>query len=358
MHQNKEPVPVAAPENEAYLDGLDTSAEELRELKKKEKDRGTKGDKIYVAVMAALNIAVLVFIAWWLHSNGSWNDDYTAIKERTIDPAVDYYHPETALEGYLTPAYQGVKFPDGIQEKFRPIYSANQDTVGWIRVNGTGIDFPVMQAEDNEKYERRNFYLASDHRGSIWLDFRNTVGQGAGSLSKVSIIYGHHLTTDDYIFAELENYMDVEYYKTHPLIEMDTIYNDMQWKVFACFITNVEPQDDNGHVFYYWDPYITDDETPSFTGEILSRSWFVNPAVDILPTDKLLCLSPCTYMMNVTKYVEMRCVIMARLVGPGENAEVDVSNAYQNDSRRMPQLWYTQNGLSNPYATVPVFNEF
>lgn len=357
MQQSNIPFSADAPETEAYLDGLDTSAEEMRELKKKEKDRGTKADKIYVWVMAALNIAVLVFIAWWLHANGGSND-LDSIRQDVQEKESSVYHAETALTPYLTPTYQGVKFPAGIQQKFQPIYSANPDTVGWIRIDGTGIDFPVMHAEDNTKYERANFYLESDHRGSIWLDFRNTVGPGSGSLSKVSIIYGHHLTTDERIFAELENYMDAEFYKTHPLIEMDTIYEDYQWKVFACFVTNVEPENDNGHVFYYWDPYITDDEMLPFTGEILSRSWFVNPAVDILPTDKLLCLSTCTYIMNVNKYYEMRCVVMARLVRPGESAEVDVSNAYQNDSRRMPQLWYTQKGLSNPYATVPIFNEF
>lgn len=356
MLHGRETTPADAAENGAYLDGLDTSAEELRELKKKEKARGTKGDKIYVTVMAVLNLAVIVFIAWWLHSTGGWND-YDAIKQDAQEKEAALYHVETELTQYLTPTYKGVKFPDGIQAKFRPIYSANQDTVGWIRIDGTGIDFPVMHAEDNQKYERANFYLESDHRGSIWLDYRNQFGQGSDSLSKVSIIYGHHLTTDERIFAELEEYLDVEYYKTHPLVEMDTLYNDYQWKVFACFVTNVEPEDDNGHVFYYWDPYIEDSEMASFTGEILSRSWFINPAVDILPTDKLLCLSTCTYMLNVSRYVETRCVLMARLVRPGEKAEVDVSAAYQNESRRMPQLWYTQNSLSNPFATVPVFND-
>ena len=342
-------------ENAAYLDGLDTSAEELRELKRKEKDRGTKGDKIYVAVMAVLNIAVLVFLAWHLHSTGNWKD--TIDNTPAVDPEADYYHAEEVFGETLAPMYKGVRFPDGIQASFRPIYSANEDTIGWIRLDGTSIDYPVMQSEDNEKYERRNFYLESDHRGSVWMDYRNAVGVGSGSLSKVTIIYGHHLTTDECIFAELEQYMDVNFYKTHPVVEMNTIYNNYKWKVFACFITNVDGKDDNGHVFYYWDPYIKDSEMTDFTGEILKRSWFINPAVDVVPTDKLLCLSTCTYIMNKPNYVDVRCVVMARLVRDGESDYVDVTNAYQNDARRMPQLWYTQNGLSNPYATIPVFND-
>ena len=213
-----------------------------------------------------------------------------------------------------------------------------------------------MQGPDNKKYERANFYLQSDHRGSIWLDYRDTVAPN--TLSKNLIVYGHHLTTDECIFAELENYMDVEFYKTHPVIEMNTLYNNYKWKVFACFVSNVDAKDDNGHVFYYWDPQIPQEDMLAFTGEALTRSWFINPAVDIRPTDFLLSLSTCTYMMNKPDYVDARCVVVARLARPGELLAVNVDNAYQNDARRMPQLWYTQNGLSNPYATVPVFNEF
>jgi sortase B len=216
----------------------------------------------------------------------------------------------------------------------------------------------VLKAENNEKYERANFYLQSDHRGSIWMDYRNALGRSASSLSKVTILYGHHLTTDECIFAQLENYLDVEYYKSHPVIEMNTIYDNYKWKVFACFITNVEPQDDNGHVFYYWDPAVTDDETLAFTGEILSRSWFRNLAVDLRATDKFLCLSTCTYMLTKPEYIESRCVVMARLVRDGESEQVDVSGAVPNEEHRMPQVWYTQQGIANPYRNVPVFNEY
>ena len=347
-----------AQENSAYLDGLYNSKEDLKDLKKEQAGRATKGDKIYITAVSALNIAVLIVIAVLLHRTGRWNSYDASKATAPPNPETDYYQPASAISPTLTPSIRGVKFPDGIQDSFKALYSANEDVIGWIRVNGTCIDFPVIQAEDNTKYERANFYLESDHRGSIWMDFRNSVGKGRDALSKVTIIYGHHLTTDDCIFAPLENYEDVAFYKQYPLIEMNTLYDNYKWKIFACFITNTEPQDDNGHVFYYWSPYISDAEMPGFTQEIMRRSWIVNPAVDILPTDKLLCLSTCTYMMNLTEYVEMRCVVMARLVRDGEDETVDTSLAYQNENRRMPQLWYTQQGIANPYVNVPVFIEY
>ena len=147
--------------------------------------------------------------------------------------------------------------------------------------------------------------------------------------------------------------MDVEYYKTHPVIEMDTIYNDYQWKVFACFTANVEPEDDNGNVFYYWNPFISDADTPGFINECITRSWFINPDIDYQPTDKLLCLSTCSYILNRDSYHEIRTVLMARLVRNGEKAEPVVANAYRNENKRMPQLYYDINNLNNPFAGVP-----
>lgn len=347
----------AAQENSVYLDGLNNSAEDISDLKKEKAGRATGGDKIVVTVLAVLNLAVLVVIALLMRSGDRWKT-YGSESNTPLDPETDFYRPADAISADLTPAIRGVVFPDGIQDSFKALYSSNQDVVGWIRVGGTCIDFPVLQAEDNLKYERANFYLQSDHRGSIWMDFRNDVGPGRNSLSRNTIIYGHHLTTDDAIFAELENFENVEFYKQNPVIEMNTLYDNYKWKIFACFVTNAEPQDDNGHVFYYWTPYLSDEEMPGFTQEVMRRSWIVNPAVDILPTDKLLTLSTCTYMMNISEYYEMRCVVMARLVREGEDEAVDVTNAWQNQNCRMPQLWYTQKGIINPFKDVPVFIEY
>ena len=349
----------APAENGLYLNSLDTTADEIKELKEKQKNKPTKKDIVYLSVVGALNVAVIIFLAVFLHVTGNW-DDMDAIKTSVPEPEPElaFYDADEAIGASLTPTLRGVKFPDGILEKFRPIYSANEDTIGWIRLDGTSIDYPVMQSEDNNKYERADFYLNYNRRGSIWMDFRNTVGWGGNSLSKLTILYGHHLSADECIFAELEGYMDVDFYKTHPIIEMNTLYNNYKWKVFACIVSNVEPEDDNGHVFYYWDPNVTDANTPVFIDEIMRRSWFKNDAVDIEPTDKFLCLSTCTYIMNLTRYVEMRCVVFARLVRPGEDDSIDVSGAVANEDRRMPQLWYSQHGTVNPYTDVPVFNEY
>lgn len=340
-----------------YLDDVDDTEEEKAERVKLKKNVMSAKDRKTVTALAVADFAVFAVIGIYLILTGA-GDPYSGIKSgNNFDPSKDYYDVSAVFDGELVPYMSDVGFPEGIQDSFKSIYSENQDTVGWIKIDGTSIDFPVVQGEDNEYYERKNFYGEYDRRGSIWLDSRCKVGRGSGSLSKNTILYGHNLTQDECIFRDVTKYTDLEYYKTHPVVEFNTIYNNFKWKVFACFKTTVNAEYDGGNVFYYIDPSIPDSMTEAFASECLTRSYFVNPSVDILPTDKLLCLSTCVYDYNTSStYIETRCVLMARLVRSGESDEVDVSGAYANENRRMPQIYYDRNGLQNPYAGVPVFS--
>lgn len=329
----------------AYLDTLQNSSEDIADIRKADEKKLSPKDKKIITVLAALDVLVFAFIGVYLYVTGTGDLDFDT-------PQTIFYDPAEAF-GELKPYIKNADFPENIQKRFKRLYSENSDVIGWVKIDDTSIDYPVLRAADNEKYERANFYGEYDRRGSIFMDFRNKAGADRRSLSKVTILWGHHLTEDMTIFADVEKYMDAEYYKTHPVIEMDTVYEDYRWKVFACFTSTVEPEDDGGNVFYYWDPYISDADTLGFINECIGRSWFVNPDIDYRPEDKILCLSTCTYTLNKFDFHEARTVLMARLVRPGENAVPEVKNAYQNNDRRMPQLYYDINGIVNPYAGVP-----
>lgn len=358
-----EPAPLSCSSDEkksdksVYLDATDDTEEEKAERAKNRKNIISSKDKKTVAILAAADFVVFAVIGIYLILTGA-GDPYAGIKSgNNFDASKDYYDVATVFEGELVPLMNDVGFPDGIQDRFKSIYSENKDTVGWIKINGTSIDFPVVQSEDNVYYERKNFYGQYDRRGSIWLDVRCKLGRGRNSLSKNTILYGHNLSQDECIFRDVTKYTDLDYYKSHPLVEFDTIYDNFKWKVFACFKTTVSAEYDGGNVFYYIDPSIPDSMTDAFASECLTRSYFVNPAVDIQATDKLLCLSTCVYDYNTAStYIETRCVLMARLVRNGESEDVDVSGAYANENRRMPQIYYDRNGLQNPYAGMPVFS--
>ncbi len=340
--------------NDVYLDGLSNSAEDFEDIRKADRARLDPRDRRQILVLAALDIAVFVFIGVYLIMTGSANAFRHIRENAAFDPEKDYFNVASVFAD-LSPALSGTEYPEGMQAEYRALYSENGDTAGWLKIPGTGIDGVVVQAADNEFYERRDFYRERDVRTRIYFaDYRNVIAPGANSLSKVTILYGHHLTADERIWAELENYKDPAYYKAHPVIEFNTIYGNYKWKVFACMTTAVEADKDGGKVFYYWNPYVRDDQTIAFCTEVLNRSWFVNPAVNIAATDRLLCLSTCDY--DITPE-DIRCVVFARMVRDGESEDVDVSGAYFNENRRMPQVWYDQRGAANPYKYTPVFGQ-
>ena len=344
---------VQKPQSE-FLDALTDSAKDVRAMEKEKKSRGTKRDRVILAVLAALNAAVFfaIGVTLWVGQRAQKKID-REIEERGRKP---YYSVEHVLS--LRPTLPGVKYPAGISEDFMRLYAVNEDVKGWLRIEGTCIDYPVLRGEDNVEYERIDYYRRPDDRGSVWLDVTNEVGPDTGPLSKVSIIWGHHFSEHELAFYEVEKYYDdLQFYKDHPLIEFTTIYgNTYRWKIVGAFLSAVEPEDDNGKVFYYWNTYLSDTDIPGFASEIRTRSSFWNPDVDIVPSDRFLLLSTCTYRCDVGReYHDIRCVLAARLVRDGEDPAVDVERAYVNDHPRMPHLWYLQHNQADPFITTPVF---
>ena len=189
------------------------------------------------------------------------------------------------------------------------------------------------------------------------MDYRNKLGKGNSGLSKNTIIYGHYLMNQRGMFSDLDKYMDVEYYREHPVIELSTLYNSYRWKIIGAFVAAINEDHDNG-LFYYWYDDFTDSNTLGFANEVAFRSYFVNPAVDVQPDDKFLTLSTCSHSMDIGGVVNARFVVVARLMREGEGAEVDVNAAYANPDRRMPQLWYDQQGLTNPYSQYAIWDAF
>ena len=130
-----------------------------------------------------------------------------------------------------------------------------------------------------------------------------------------------------------------------PVIECNTIYGDYTWFVYAVFIANSDPKDDNGYLFPY---NFIDISTAKFEGYIdeIDKRKLYTTGVDINVSDKILTLSTCCYDFN-----EARLVVVARLKRDGESVSVDTSKAIENPNPKYPQAWYDANNKAvNPYA--------
>lgn len=185
-------------------------------------------------------------------------------------------------------------------ETLAALLSVNEDVVGELKVNNTNIDYPVVQASDNEYYLNHNINKEKNANGWIFMDYRNN----SMNLDKNNIIYGHNMYYSGVMFGTLYKTTNKSWY-TNPdnqIITFNTLYENMQFQIFSIY--RVPKTND------YLKVYFKDDmDFLSFTDLITSRSIYnFNVPIDV--NDKILTLSTCSN--NGTK----RLVIHAKLIKP------------------------------------------
>lgn len=242
----------------------------------------------------------------------------------------------------------------GIQPSFIKLYSENSDVVGWIRLGSdqdpvVNIDYPVVKGEDNDYYLDHNYLKQEAQRGAIFADYRNVFEPDR--LSANTILYGHNMWNGDTMFAKLSRYYTpkessdpLQFYRDHPTVTFNTLYEDAEWKVFACVLFNT--QEELGEVY----PYLNYRDFPNeasfneFILDIMDRSVLWTD-VDLTYGDEILTLSTCYY--PYTKEVaDTRVAVFCRKVRDGESAEVDVSKAKRNPDPLKFRFQYEREGGS------------
>lgn len=231
-----------------------------------------------------------------------------------------------------------------VPAEYQEYYNRNNDFVGWIKIDGTEIDYPVVQADDNDYYLNHNFDKEKESRGTIFMDY--TSDSNLGYMN--TVIHGHNWL-DDTVFSELPQYSDIDYYREHPVIEYNTRTEMHKWKIFAVFITTASADEDNGYVFNYVYPDMGGINFDGYMAEINKRTLYYT-GVDVNENDKILTLSTCTREVDTRSYrADCRIVILARMVRDGESEQVNTSAAYKNENPKYPQIWYDLKNIENPY---------
>lgn len=236
-----------------------------------------------------------------------------------------------------------------VQPKFEDLLSQNPDIVGWIRIPDmplVNLDYPVMQTTDNSYYLTHDFDRNEVRSGALFTDFRAPITPTDQPANIV--VYGHNMATGQY-FAGLTYYCnygftvndhsDISFYREHPTVEFDTLYEHATYKIFATMMVNTE--EEAGEVFSYYlkHNFGSKSDFNEYVGEVLDRSTFYNPDVNVTYGDQLLTLSTCLIGSYET---DMRFVVFARKTRDGESPTVDVSKAYYNPNPKFYDLYYKQ----------------
>lgn len=183
---------------------------------------------------------------------------------------------------------------------FNKLINKNPDTIGWIKVLGTDINYPVVQTNNNDFYLTHSFDKSYNKAGWIFADYINKNLKN-NELDKNTIIYGHNRQNNS-MFGTLSNVFKEEWLsnKENYYINFSTLNNNMVWEVFSTYTIEKEE-------YYIQSNFSSDEEYISFLNTIKNRSTYKYD-VNISKEDKILTLSTCT---NVG---EGRTVLHAKLI--------------------------------------------
>ncbi|MCM1523581.1 MAG: class B sortase [Ruminococcus sp.] len=278
-----------------------------------------KGDSVKeIASKLFTQLAVLVLIGCGVVLLNEFRLSFSA---KQLNDAL-----KNLYQSYIGHAGEGEILPAAAQ-----MLKLNPDTVGYIQIEGTEVDFPVVQTSNNEDYLKKAFDGSSNKAGTVFLDCRNTLSYSESSDNLV--LYGHN-QKDRTMFGSLKDYKkNLEHYKAHPTVNFNSNYESGVYKIFAYFVTEVQPsQTPDGYVFDYHN-YIDLSKKEiydSFISNIYSRTQIIT-SVDVEQGDKFLTLSTCS-----NEFEPSRFVIFARKCREDEDPWVDVSAAYINPQAKEP----------------------
>lgn len=256
--------------------------------KKKVKREKTIWTMVIVVSSVILIILLVVLVNWSLENKKTddmLSDVYDAaevkeIKETTTTlPAEEKNTTEKLKTTSLYDKYESMNM---LEVNFDNLKSINPDTVGWIKVPGTKINYPFVHTKDNEYYLKHTFDKTSNKKGWVFLDYRNNID----NLSKNTILYAHGLVNNQ-MFGSMRNVVKQSWYnnKNNYIITVATPRGNQKWQVFSTY--TIEPES-----YYITTSFKDNDEFNNFINTLKQRSLH-NYGVEVSSNDKILTLSSC-----------------------------------------------------------------
>jgi sortase B len=174
-----------------------------------------------------------------------------------------------------------------VLEKYQKLYSQNKSLIGWLKIDDTNIDYPVMQTVNNEYYLEHNYTQEYDRNGSIFLDKDCDITNPGANM----IIYGHHMKSGK-MFGNLDKYSSKSYYEEHPFIQFDTIYEEGTYQVMYVFRSRIYNEDEIVFKYYQFLDAATPEEFDSNMNEMAALALY-DTGVTATYGDRLITLSTC-----------------------------------------------------------------
>lgn len=189
---------------------------------------------IFLILFITLNISIYNIIKWKLDSNKT-NEEINTIQENTnIEEVKDNKGTEIIKQAKKIPKenpYWDYIKMNMIDVNFDNLKKINSDVVGWIKVNGTNINYPFVQSKDNKYYLTHSFNKSYNNAGWVFLDYRNN-----NINNRNTIIYAHG-RTDKTMFGTLRKVLNNGWINNtnNYVIKISTEKENSLWQIFSIY---------------------------------------------------------------------------------------------------------------------------
>lgn len=256
--------------------------------------------RVFTVVFCVSAIALVVCLLHLSKARSDFQKLSAMVQDNVQEstPASNSSSPETLPQETVSPVDPEETEPTQPQmlSKFVQIYERNTDLFGWLRIDGTPIDYPVMYTPDDpEKYLHKNYSGEYSFDGIPFLDGKCTAD------SDNLIIYSHNML-DGSMFANLMKYRDKSYWQEHPTIHFDTLYEEQEYEVLAAFYDRVYYQNETCFKFY---KFINAADEADFDNAIANyhEKQLYDTGVTASYGDKLITLVTCAYHVENGRFV-------------------------------------------------------
>lgn len=184
-----------------------------------------------------------------------------------------------------------------VDEGILRVYEQNHDFVGWLSIEDTVIDYPVMKSSESDP----EFYLHRDFDGNETFSGTLFIGEGCDADSDIFVIYGHNMNLGT-MFGELDSYADASYARMHKDILFRTVSGNRVYRVFGAFRTQVLPESDPAYHYNRTVGELSESEYADALEQIRSMSLISLNDAPSYP-EQIMLMSTCAYHTDDGRFV-------------------------------------------------------
>ena len=204
------------------------------------KEERTKGTikKLIMIILFIICITCLIYIIQNISYSKQNKEIYSKLHKHIENK------PETEQENVNNEEQEE---KNGLIETIKELKQENEDIKGWIQIENTNINYPLLQTTNNDYYLTHNYKKEKNKYGSICINSNCNINNENSNV----IIYGHKMMQDDQMFGDLHKYKKESFYKEHPIIKIITEEREREYEIIYVFKSRIYYQDETNVFRYY-----------------------------------------------------------------------------------------------------------